>query len=174
MATARARQAARQREINSAITRKIRSEEYLTLSQDDDREQWEKRERARANAAVLEDQKIDQLAARADRMRLRTDYDLSSYTDKKSTEGPVSSEIPYSVLKARREEEQFRRRSNDRKEQFDKDLERARALLQQERKIDNLELARDLAKGYGAAPRRSGFRGDADYGRDTFKTVYRK
>jgi len=152
MAAVRARQMARQREISTTASRRARGEEYLkNLREEEDQEKHQEKGRARAKASLLEEQRIEQLAARADRGRLRTDYD--SYpllTEKKFVDTSVQSfETPYSVLKARRREEQYRRQSNDVREQVSKDLARARALLQEERKKDNLELARDI-KGYGA------------------------
>jgi len=158
MAAVRARQMAKQREISTAIQRKVRSDEYLkNMYQDEEMEKLEEKGRARARASLLEEQRIEQLAARADKVRLRTDEVLGDY--KKPPEEPIEGALtPYSVLKARRREEQMRRQSNDVREQVSKDLARARALLQQERTRDSLEIARDM-KGYGSTPaRRSGYR----------------
>jgi len=149
MAAVRAKQMARQREISSSSARRMRSEDYLrNLYEEEEREKEEDKGRARAKTTLLEEQRIERLAARADRVRLRTDDPLL-YAEKKSIDQlNGNSETPYSVLKARRLEEQSRRRSNDAREQVSKDLERARSLLYEERKRDNLEIARDLAK-YG-------------------------
>jgi hypothetical protein len=162
---------ARQREINSAAGRRIRTDDYLrNLYVEEEREKEEEKERARAKASQLEEQRIDRLAARAERIRLRTEDPLPLTPTGEYILDPAiaaSSEVPYAVRRQRRLDVQNRRKCEERREEVSKDLARARALLDEERRKDELEIRRDIKVGYGSLnqEKRRGAAGRHDYQR---------